>query len=395
MPGRRSRRGATPRGARALRRERGARSGLLLAAALLFACGGREAAARADAGSGSARAPQPEPAEAAFARLVAETESARGLRFARPPALAQLDEGSATARALAAAAASAPLEIVAPGEEPRALARAAPDLAHDRVMALRDADPLEIRLCLAHLLEAQHRPALAQLARELRGDAGRALRALLAARALATATGGLAAAPGDTAPDLFAAATLDVSDAHPEVLRVGIPTLAALDFLRAQRDPDAPLAHPPLSTEALLRPRRFAAGDEPLALVGDPPALPGCSVARDESLGLFLLLRAFAARGGRIPALALAGWSGDRAIELRCDAGSSAWLYVIELDTEPAAAAFLAAAEALLPADLEGPFVSERRGRRVTLSRAIPARERAAFERSLTARPLRELLQLP
>src|SRR5690606_9084101 len=135
---------------------------------------------------------------------------------------------------------------------------------------------------LAELIDAQHHPRLVALAPELPGDPGRTLRALLAARAQATPAGGLGPPLDPPPPSPLDAETLEIART-PEA--GDFLVLAATTFLRVQRDREAPLRHPPLSSRELLRPADHAAGFRPVRLEGPAPRLGGCRPEADESVG--------------------------------------------------------------------------------------------------------------
>jgi hypothetical protein len=284
-----------------------------------------------------------------------------------------------------------PLLALGVAPAPDAAARCFPDLGHDRVACL-EPEPGALREALARLLDAQHHPRLARLAPELTGDPGVALRALLAARAVAAAAGGLG-------PPLPREPAGILSEETLELERGGSPDaflqVAARIFLRAQHNPERPLREPPLSTRQLLSPRDYAAGVRPVRLAGAAPALPGCEPAADESVGVARLLAAAARAGGALPARPLARWSGDRAVVLACPDGRRPWLYVAALEDAGSVDTFAAHAERLLPAELPRPFESARLGRRFAAWHEVSAGPARAFAESQAAEELRALPQPP
>jgi hypothetical protein len=327
--------------------------------------------------------PHGEPDPAALEGWVRRTEGARGLAFVRRPSLELVEPNDPR---LAGSDAAALLFARAESDQVSAV----PDFARDRIVTVRPVDLPQVRLALARLLDAQHYPRLPEAAEVLAGDPGRAVRALLDASAVATVRGGLGPAPDEPRTDPFADPVLDAGEPQPAPDLRDLLVLSAQSFLRELDDREAAFRSPPLSTEQILRPGRWRAGDRPVWLAGPPPAL-ACAPERDESLGLIALLEALARRGGRLPSAALAGWRGDRCVIARCGEGASAWVYVIEHDDEAGAAAFGAEAPTLLAEILEGPVEVRRLDRRVVVWHAVSADAAIAFARGLEAAEVRSL----
>jgi hypothetical protein len=319
--------------------------------------------------------------DALDARL-ARIEAARGLPFLQRPRLELFDAGDPRLGALVAVT-PVPLVRRAGALATAPLERTGVDPAHERISLARPADDVELDVALAFLLDSQHSPRLVATAAQAPGDVGLALRALLAASALATAEGGLGSAPASPPADPLAGDRIEPAPPESRGVLDAKPIFAAQAFLRAQHDREAAFRAPPLSTEQLLRPERRAQDDRPVWLAGPPPALPDCELASDASVGVFALLRALVDRGASAPAKAVAAWRGDRLLVWRCGAAADRWLYAVELDDEPAARAFEQAAARLLPEALGAPDGIERSGRRVAASRGIDPAARAAFGASL------------
>jgi hypothetical protein len=294
-----------------------------------------------------------------FEARITATETARGLRFLVRPALERVAAGDERFAALRDAA---PSDDPLRADGARSPARCLPDVERARILCAGEPEPGALRRALARLLDAQHHPALAARAPRLAGDPGVALRALLAASAEATASGGLGEPFAEEPPALLSLETLEV--AHSP--RTGeLLVLAARALLRSVRDREEPFRSPPLSTRQLLSPPDYRAGVRPVRLDGAPPTVAGCEAAGDESLGVGRLLAALGARGGSVPGAALAGWRGDRLVRLACDDGASRWAYVADFDDSVGATAFAAHLDLLLPPDLARPAASLRQARRV------------------------------
>jgi hypothetical protein len=166
---------------------------------------------------------------------------------------------------------------------------------------------------------------------------------------------------------LFAGAADDPSTkallAMPAILRESLlfPYIQGLTFVQGIQAVggwpavDAVYAKPPASTEQILHPEKYAAGEQPVA-VTIPPALAGTlgtgwKVALEDSFGEFQLgvwLRANKALAGGAAGDAAAGWGGDRIAVLNGPSG--AWGVVLKTawDTDADATAFEAAASSLV-----------------------------------------------
>lgn len=325
-----------------------------------------------------------------FPRIVRDTESARGLRFLRPPSLEVVAANDAAFDALLATGTQ--LWKREDGILLVPVQRAAADPASDRVVALAPPDGREIALALAALLDAQHYPELAREAPRVAGDAGESLRALVAGSAFATASGGLGAPPPEPPQDPLGGPRFEIPEPVSPEAFLRTPVLAATGFLRSLRDREAAFRAPPLSTLALLRPSRWP-GPVPAILEGPAAPDPGCVIASDESVGVFALARSVVARGESVPAPALAGWEGDRRVEERCLGGRTRWRYAVVLDDETAARSFVEAAEILAPEAWPRPLAVARSGARVVLSHGQSGAEALAWALSLEPRSLRTLAE--
>ena len=323
-----------------------------------------------------------------FAATVHEVEAARGLSFLRPPSVERVTS-EAFASARSALPHPIPIACPGPGFRLRSVETAFANLDADRVIARTDADPVDVRVALAHLLDAQHYPALARDAARRPGDAGVAERALFEASACASAQGGLGPRPEGDAGDPFAEPILEVDAPSEAVVLLGTPILVATEFLRRQPDREAPFRSPPRSTADLLIAERWEHREAPLELVGAAPSEAGCEVVLDESVGLFALIRSFLGSGGRVPRGAFAGWRADRHVALDCGGGRKPWVYVAAFDRKRDAADFHDAADSILPAEWERPFEACALGRRVIAWHDLDGTRARAFGTGLDARPLR------
>ena len=151
----------------------------------------------------------------------------------------------------------------------------------------------------------------------------------------------------------------DALDKAPLAIRDSLifPYKAGLSFVAAlrRRQPwsaiDAAYAKPPTSTEQIMHPERYLAGDEPLRVeVAVPPALPDHTIAHDTvwgELGFDLFLRSHGIDASTA-AIAAEGWGGDRVITLAKGVDRRAVRAIgiarMEWDSEPDA---IEAAEAL------------------------------------------------
>ncbi len=114
---------------------------------------------------------------------------------------------------------------------------------------------------------------------------------------------------------------------------------------------DKAFANPPLSTEQVLHPEKYAAHEVPLAVklpTGLASALgPGWTASGEDTLGEFVL-RLWLTRNG-VPTTdairAVAGWGGDRLALWRGPNGQTTLLLVTEWDTPSDADEFAAAAK--------------------------------------------------
>lgn len=336
---------------------------------------------------GPPRVHSPEPGDPLDA-WIARTESARGLTFLRRPHLEGVAAGDAS---LALPRDGAAIALVAPSGMifTKPFERTAVDHSRDRVLAAPPLAEDEVRVALAFLLDAQNYPSLVADAERAAGDAGVALRALVAASALATAAGGLGPVPEGPLPDALAEPILE-APADPDGDLFGpIPVLAAQGFLRAIDDREAAFRAPPLSTEQILRPQRWVQGDRPAHLTGAAPVLPGCAIARDESVGVYALVRGFLQRGGSIPSQPLRAWQGDRVVAWHCDGGRFAWIYVAQLDDAESAHRFADAAALLLPTEWPAADGVGRRGRRAFAFHGVVPGDADAFAARLAPREIR------
>lgn len=320
------------------------------------------------------------------------TEAARGLAFVRRPTLETFAPDAPAFEALRAAM-PFPLERREGPWGSRPAERVAVDISRAHVAALRPVDSDEVLLALAFLLDAQHYPRLIENAAGATGDVGRTLRGLLVASAIATARGGYALDPPDAEPlpDFLAEERLEP---NPAMGPFGaLPVFAAQVYLHAQQDREAAFRAPPVSSEQLLRPAQGHGADRPAWLAGAIAAPAGCEVASDESVGVWTLLYGLIQRGASAPARGLAAWTGDRLVRWRCEDERALWLYVAELDDEAGARAFAAIVPLLLPPDLEGDPILQRRGRRVSVSSGLTPAEADVIARSLRAVELRSAEQ--
>lgn len=174
---------------------------------------------------------------------------------------------------------------------------------------------------------------------ETEGDARRARRALVEGDALATMVELMLHRRGSIAPwsDPGVTSALEKSmsvpnagdalDQAPLAVREAMmfPYQAGLSFVAAlrRRQPwgavDAAFAKPPSSTEHILHPERYQAGDQPIPVDISPPAALatwqlGQSTVWGE-LGFTLFLRSHGVDSARA-AIAGEGWGGDRVLSL-------------------------------------------------------------------------------
>ena len=338
-------------------------------------------------------------AQDAFDALVEETEAARGLHFVRRPELVLLEPDAPERARLEAdakgldpsVAGSAPPSKPAPG----APAPAYVDVDAARVYAAPPPAPVSIRMALARLIDAQNYPRLVELAPRLRGDAGLAVRSLLAASVSATSSNSWRRTPFE-GPELDLLGRPRIEGRVNGIPQFGGQTawLVAAVFLAQRDDREEPFRKPPLSTKQLLSPHAYTGSDRPVRLVGPPPLVSGCELTSDESLGVFAMLAALSAVGGSAPGPALASWQGDRLLRFRCADGAKPWIYVAELARADEAPGFVAALDALLPSDLVRPLGTTRSGRRAAAWSGLPGAAVRDYAEGLEAAPVRELEQL-
>jgi hypothetical protein len=329
-------------------------------------------------------APAPALAEridaAGFANAVALVERDRGLEFRHVPAyerVATTDDPDY--RALAESPRRLRVECPGAGFTMVEQTGAVADFAGDRVVALRDADAQAVRVALGQLLDAQHYPDLIHDAATLPGDEGMARRGLLAASSCAAAQGGLGPVPAEPAADPFADPTLEVPEPVGDLSIFRTANLAASGLLRRQADREAPFRRPPHSTAELFVPGLWERGRKALPIDGAIPEPAGCKRDRDESVGVFVLVRALAARGGSVPRGAVAGWRGDRLVTFACEDGREPWIYTATLESAGDADDFRAAVDRLLPSDLPRPIEVAGDGTRVSVWHELPEMEARGF----------------
>ena len=171
------------------------------------------------------------------------------------------------------------------------------------------------------------------------GDAAVARRALVEGDGIALMVEVMLARSGNAAPwsNPEVAASIEKAmsvpgngdglDKAPLAIREGLifPYRAGLSFVAAlrRRQPwsavDAAFAKPPRSTEQIIHPERYLAGDEPIAIeIKQPTALRDYTTAQSSvwgELGFTLFLRSHGINDAAA-AEAGAGWGGDRAITL-------------------------------------------------------------------------------
>jgi hypothetical protein len=172
---------------------------------------------------------------------------------------------------------------------------------------------------------------------ETEGDAAAARRALVEGDGIALMVEVMLARTGNGAPwsnpevadSIEKAMTVpgngDGLDKAPLVIRESMifPYRSGLSFVAAlrRRNPwsavDAAYAKPPKSTEHILHPERYLAGDDPVPIaIAQPAALRGFKLAHSTvwgELGWNLFLRTHGV-DDHTAAIAAAGWGGDRAI---------------------------------------------------------------------------------
>jgi hypothetical protein len=130
---------------------------------------------------------------------------------------------------------------------------------------------------------------------------------------------------------------------------------------------NAAFAKPPVSTEQVLHPEKYAAGEAPkvvkIPTLFDPGLPAGWKALGQDTLGEFVL-RLWLIQGGVAATqatTAAAGWGGDR-LELYQSPGGTSLLLVTAWDGLPDASEFAAAAKVALPAlGLKGDVVLDGR----------------------------------
>lgn len=151
--------------------------------------------------------------------------------------------------------------------------------------------------------------------------------------------------------------------------RAGVAFVAALRRRRPWTAVDAAFKKPPRSTEQVMHPERYLAGDEPIAIALDPPPpLAQLDIAARSvwgELGVDIFLRAHGVDPARA-ALAAEGWGGDRVMVL-ARPGTSEYCGIGRFDWDSEADA-IEAAEAFTVA-LDGVLVAATLERGTTLDR--------------------------
>ena len=320
--------------------------------------------------------------------LIAAVERERGIGFIQHPTLELLasdDVRLASLRAAARALEPCPRTDTPSERAAEPAGSCFPDPSLEWIDCVAPPDLEQARRALRRLLDAQNHPRLVRAAAGLRGDPGVAVRALLAASANGISDRrNLATDPA--LPDLF-----DVSEVEVERRTDAAEGCIAMAeyFLSLQPDPEAPFHRPPLSTQQLVSPKRYQAGERPDVLLGDPPRIGDCALVDDESVGVARLLVERLAKGGSLPVRVLAAWRGDRGVRFACDGEPTPWIYVAELSDPAEAAAFAKVVSQLLPAEFADPSASYVIGRRVVaISRGLDSAGAIAWASALAAKPL-------
>lgn len=151
----------------------------------------------------------------------------------------------------------------------------------------------------------------------------------------------------------------------------GLVFTLAVERARGRAAVDALFATPPASSEQVLHPERFLAGDAPVAVtLPDVPAPRGTSVVHEDTIGeLELRIWLTIANDDAVSTRAAEGWGGDRVrIWASPDGATDAFLWVTTWDTDRDAAEMDTAARAVastLRAEVS------RRGREVVISRGV------------------------
>ncbi len=123
--------------------------------------------------------------------------------------------------------------------------------------------------------------------------------------------------PAGPASDAVVQAPLYIRESLMFPYRAGFTFVAELRRRQPWSAVDAAFKKPPASTEQILHPERFVAGDPPVPVaIGALTALPGYSPAHETvwgELGFQLLLRQHGVDTG-VAESAAAGWGGDRTV---------------------------------------------------------------------------------
>jgi hypothetical protein len=197
--------------------------------------------------------------------------------------------------------------------------------------AVEGADPAQLRLVVAHelvhALQDEHLPLDSLLRQRRSSDRAAASQAVLEGHATIASLRVLVPDEGMIdSPDFWqtfrdqirqSQATMEVFRRAPLVLREGLvfPYLYGSDFIRwwAAARPGEPLPQAgqlPRSTEQVLHPERYHAGDEPLDVVF---ADSTDTVLHEDTLGeIELHILAAHLRGSEVITSLAAGWGGDR-----------------------------------------------------------------------------------
>jgi hypothetical protein len=165
--------------------------------------------------------------------------------------------------------------------------------------------------------------------------------------------------------DQLARAPLAVRESLMFPYRAGLAFVAELRRRHSWRQIDAAFQRPPRSTEQILHPERYLAGEEPVTVAAAAlPALSGYRTAHETvwgEHGLAVFLRHHGVSDGDA-AGAAAGWGGDRVVVLapppgRAGSTAPAWrrsvglaltVWDTEIDALEAAAALTAAVDGLV-----------------------------------------------
>jgi len=128
-----------------------------------------------------------------------------------------------------------------------------------------------------------------------------------------------AACSGENCSGAFERAPLAVREQMIFPYRAGFKFVAALRHRQSWAAVDAAYKKPPRSTEQVIHPERYLAGDEPMAVKLDaPPSLSDWTVGTQlvwGELGFDVFLRSHGVDAS-VAAQAAAGWGGDRTLVL-------------------------------------------------------------------------------